>query len=99
MMELHQPRAAERYLPSNVLTGYFHVPAPLRPGKLLAQCRDTQMLIERHVPFSRHVVHAGDPVQSAGTRFFKLHLVHLGAVKTLAATGAGSLQEIGRAHV
>ena len=95
MMELHQARAAERYLPSNVLTGYFQVPVPLRPGKLLAQCQDAQILIERYVPFSRHVVHAGDPVQSAGTRFCKLHLLHLGAVKTLTATGAGTLQVAG----
>ena len=73
----------------------FQAPTSHQPSTLLARCRESQTLIERHLPFTRRLLHAGDPVQTAGTQFSKLHLVHIGAVKTAVAAADGCRQIAG----
>jgi CRP/FNR family transcriptional regulator len=46
-------------------------------------------LIERHLPFTRRTVHAGDVVQRAGDVFSCLHVVNLGTVKSVSAGDDG----------
>ncbi|MCY7307674.1 MAG: Crp/Fnr family transcriptional regulator [Rhodoferax sp.] len=90
MMELQRQQTPEPRLRNGAFNGQFQpLPAPA-PGKLLERCRESQALIERHLPFTRRVLHAGNPVQSARTPFSTLHLVHFGAVKTLVAAADGS---------
>ena len=95
MMELQQREAPEPCLPTGALHGLFEALPPPQADKLLARYKESQTLIERHLPFTRRRLHAGDPVQTAGTRFSKLHLVHFGAVKSVVAAADGSRQIAG----
>lgn len=52
-------------------------------------------LVERHLSFNRRRLHAGDPVQVAGEPFRHLHLIRVGAVKSMLLSSAGSLQMAG----
>jgi len=65
------------------------VEAPLRPW-----C-ESLTLIERHMAFQRRILHAGDPVQTAGDVFGCLHLVHGGAIKTKVVDACGRQQVTG----
>lgn len=65
------------------------VEAPMRPW------RESLSLIERHMPFKRRSLYAGDPVQTAGHAFGRLHLVHFGAIKTIVLAACGCQQIVG----
>ena len=57
--------------------------------------RESLALIERHLPFARRTVHAGDVVQIAGHAFTCLHIVNSGAVKTMNLAADGREQVVG----
>ena len=50
-------------------------------------------LIKLHLPFVRRTLRAGDSLQRPGDRFTRLHVIHLGALKTssMAANGCEQL--------
>lgn len=52
-------------------------------------------LVEQHVPFNRRILQTGDRVQTAGTPFHALHLIRLGAIKTIVYTATDSQQVAG----
>ena len=57
--------------------------------------RESLALIERHVPFTRRTVHAGDSVQGAGEPFTSLHIVNAGVFKTVNLAPDGREQMVG----
>ena len=57
--------------------------------------RDTLALLERCVPFSRRVVHAGDAVYLGGEAFHNLHVVNSGFFKTVSSSADGRDQVVG----
>ena len=57
--------------------------------------RESLALIERHVPFTRRTVHAGDAVQDAGDPFTSLHIVNAGVFKTINLAPDGREQMVG----
>lgn len=63
------------------------------PPTALPHWRESLALVERHLSFTRRIVHAGDAVQVAGDPFTCLHIIKLGSVKavTLAANGREQL--------
>jgi CRP/FNR family transcriptional regulator len=52
-------------------------------------------LVERHMSFERRRLHAGDRIQMAGEPFRRLHLIRVGAVKSILLSSAGNLQMAG----
>ena len=52
-------------------------------------------LVERHMSFNRRSLHAGDTIQLAGEPFRNLHLIRVGAVKSLLLSRTGTLQMAG----
>ena len=76
--------------PSRVIA--MHPPGTDSPAK---GWRISLALVERHLPFTRRSLHAGDRVQSAGEPFKCLHLVHFGSVKTMVVTASGCQQVAG----
>jgi CRP/FNR family transcriptional regulator len=65
----------------------------LAPPPPLPHWSESLTLVERHLSFTRRIVHAGDAVQVAGDSFTFLHIIKLGSVKavTLAANGREQL--------
>lgn len=60
--------------------------------------RTSLALVERHVPFKRRSLHAGDAVQTAGEPFRALHLVHFGGVKSV-VVAANGCQQVAGLHI
>ncbi len=56
--------------------------------------REALMLIEQHLPFTRRALRAGDAVQVTGGPFTCLHVLNLGAVKTVSVGGNGREQVV-----
>jgi len=57
--------------------------------------RESLVLVERHVSFTRRTVHAGDAVQVAGEAFASLHIVNSGVFKTVNLSADGREQVVG----
>ena len=57
--------------------------------------RESLALIERHLSFTRRTLHEGEAVQVAGETFTCLHIVNLGAFKTVNLAANGREQIIG----
>jgi CRP/FNR family transcriptional regulator len=57
--------------------------------------RNSLLMVERHLSFTRRSLHEGDIVQTAGEPFKSLHLVHFGAVKTVVSVANGCQQVAG----
>jgi CRP/FNR family transcriptional regulator len=57
--------------------------------------RESLVLVERHVAFTRRTVHAGDAVQVAGEAFADLHIVNSGVFKTVNLSSDGREQVVG----
>ena len=82
--------AAPRALPSPL------TPLPLHGIEVPGQrWRESLVLIEQHLPFTRRTVHAGEAVQTAGHAFTSLHIVHSGAFKTVNLAADGREQVVG----
>ena len=71
--------------------------APLQTARPNASERigQTLALIEKHLPITRRLVHAGDSVYQAGGRLESLYLVHSGFFKTVNLSADGREQVVG----
>jgi len=75
---------------------YARAATPLCPVEApTRRWRESLNLIERHMPFLRRSLHAGDGVQTAGDAFDCLHLVYFGAIKTMVLAADGYQQVAG----
>ncbi len=70
-------------------------PAPYQPPAMDASWRESLTLVERHLPFTRRTVHAGDVIQTAGDPFTYLLIIRLGALKTVSLAANGREQVVG----
>jgi CRP/FNR family transcriptional regulator len=81
------------------LTARATAPVPAMPLRTVERpeqrWRESLALIERHVPFTRRTVHAGDAVQSAGDTFTSLLIVNAGVFKTVNLAADGREQVVG----
>jgi CRP/FNR family transcriptional regulator len=57
--------------------------------------RDNLALVQRLLPFTRRVVHAGDSIYEGGSPFVHLHLINSGQFKTVNYTADGRGQVVG----
>lgn len=57
--------------------------------------RESLGLVERYLPFERRLVHTDGVVQIAGVAFTSLHIIKVGAVKTVALSASGREQVVG----
>ena len=57
--------------------------------------RDNLALVQRLLPFTRRVVHAGDAIYEGGSPFACLHLINSGQFKTVSCTADGRGQVVG----
>jgi CRP/FNR family transcriptional regulator, anaerobic regulatory protein len=57
--------------------------------------RDNLALVQRLLPFTRRVVHAGDAIYEGGAPFGHLHLINSGQFKTVNFTADGRGQVVG----
>ena len=57
--------------------------------------RDLLVLVERHLPIARRRLSSGDTVQVAGSAFKCLHIVNMGACKTVNLAADGHEQVVG----
>jgi CRP/FNR family transcriptional regulator, anaerobic regulatory protein len=57
--------------------------------------RDNLALVQRLLPFTRRVVHAGDAIYEGGESFGQLHLINSGQFKTVNSTADGRGQVVG----
>jgi CRP/FNR family transcriptional regulator, anaerobic regulatory protein len=57
--------------------------------------RDNLALVQRLLPFTRRVVHAGDAIYEGGSPFACLHLINSGQFKTVSSTADGRGQVVG----
>jgi CRP/FNR family transcriptional regulator, anaerobic regulatory protein len=57
--------------------------------------REDLALLERSVPFTRHLLHAGESVYLGGDGFSSLHVINAGAFKTVNYTADGRGQVVG----
>jgi len=57
--------------------------------------RDNLALVQRLLPFTRRVVHAGDAIYEGGSPFAYLHLINSGQFKTVNFTADGRGQVVG----
>ncbi|MBC7735569.1 MAG: Crp/Fnr family transcriptional regulator [Bacteriovorax sp.] len=72
------------------------LPLPLQGIEVPSQrWRESLVLIEQHLPFTRRTVHAGEAVQTAGQAFSSLCIVHSGAFKTVHLAADGREQVVG----
>ena len=60
-----------------------------------AHWRESLRMVERYLPFTRRLVHADATVQLAGEPFTSLHIIKVGAVKTVALSASGREQVVG----
>jgi CRP/FNR family transcriptional regulator, anaerobic regulatory protein len=70
---------------------------PRRPPEaLVAQpWREALSLLEKHVPFTRRMVHAGDLVHAGGEVFHSLHIINSGMVRSVNFSADGREQVVG----
>ena len=57
--------------------------------------RDNLALVQRLLPFTRRVVHAGEAIYEGGTPFACLHLINSGQFKTVSSSADGRGQVVG----
>ena len=88
--------AAPRAQPSPLPPVPPPLPLPLHGIDVPSQrWRESLVLIEQHLPFTRRTVHAGEAVQKAGHVFTCLLIVHSGAFKTVNLAADGREQVVG----
>ena len=61
----------------------------------VAPWREALALIEKHLPFTRRMVHAGDLVHAGGESFSNLHIIHSGMVRSVNSSADGREQVVG----
>ncbi len=83
-------------------SGALGTVVPLRPAAFAraiapapTRWRESLNLVERHLVFSRRLLHAGDVVQVAGDKFSFLHIIKLGSVKVISLAANGREQLAG----
>ena len=105
MLELRTPPPTIHYLPAasspQAIRGLQAAPGPApadgarRPAATGQHWHQSLTLVERHLSFIRRSLHAGDQLQVAGEPFRHLHLIRVGAVKSVLPSANGSLQVAG----
>lgn len=80
--------------PSAVLALHPVVALPAK-APTCAPWRESLALVERHLAYTRRILHAGDTLQLAGDAFTFLHIVKLGSVKAISLAVNGREQLAG----
>ena len=76
-------------------------PAPKAPAvaaaapRIAQPWREALALLEKHLPFVRRMVHAGDLVHAGGEPFSALHIINSGMVRSVNSSADGREQVVG----
>lgn len=94
MLELHMPVRSFGPPPSGPIRSQG-ADKDASDGDMPCGWHRSLALVERHLSFDRRSLHAGDRIQVAGEPFRHLHLIRVGAVKSILLSRSGSLQMAG----